>query len=146
MLQQSVICGHMRQGKVFLTVPLSALSVSMILRPLLYCSRIAPECNDHQFLPKHASAKHASVYVDTDSVQILCLQTKPKHTLSYTFPLGQTSVSLRNVGNVRALTSPLNLKNEEGMCCLSDTFGSHGFMLIGCLCLTVKIHLDKLSK
>ncbi len=47
-------------------------------------------------------------------VQILCPQTKLKHTLSYRFPLEQTSVSLGNVGNLRALTSPLELEKWAG--------------------------------
>lgn len=60
------------------------------------------------------SLNTASVYVDWVCVQILCPQTKLKDTLSCMFPLVQTSVSLGNVGNLRAMTSPLNLKNEQG--------------------------------
>lgn len=102
-----------------LHVPMQAADLGIWSDPILwswglhfYGSKIARECTDHQFLPE---PQCVSVYVDC--VQILCPQTKLKHTLRYRFPLGQTSVSLGNVENLRALTSPLNLKNEQGPWC-----------------------------
>lgn len=52
-------------------------------------------------------------------VEILCPQTERRHTCSYMFSLEQTSVSLGNVWNLRALTSPMNLKNEKSLYSLS---------------------------
>lgn len=55
--------------------------------------------------------QRASVYVDCVCVDSSCNpETKQKHALSYIFPLRQTSVSLENAGNPRAMTSPLELE------------------------------------
>lgn len=63
MIQQLVIYGHLRlkKFKYYSHFHLHAPFLRS-LRLHFYCSRIAPECTDHDFLPK---PQHASVYVDT---------------------------------------------------------------------------------
>lgn len=66
----------------------------------------------------------------TESV---CPHMKLEDILSYMLPLRLTSGTCGNAGNLRALTSPLNLKNEQGLGCLSDRVSPRGFTFRGLL-------------